>query len=392
SIVQALSNAIDVKDHGTHMHVKRVHTLAGAVARRVGLADEDLEAVETGAVLHDIGKLAVPDGVLNKPSRLTDEEFRLIQEHPAAGDAILRPINFGCDVATVVRHHHEKMDGSGYPDGISGDEISVGARVLAVIDIYDALVCDRPYRKAWTGEQALEQLRTEAGEGKLDATVVHALQEVIESGECADELTEDLGDDIWSTLPHLAPSAALDPEVETQIAQARVVEQTRRSILSGVVEYFAQDSVFQACVAYGVNERNGELDAVTAAGPLAESFAMARIPFGAGPSTHAVKSARPVAGASAADEFRCFSEGVPEGLSNCSVTAVPISDSSGQPIAVVSFYLRGGATLPERVVGELTGAMGVLGRQLEAAGDAMDADVRLPIDDSPLPGQLLAGG
>ena len=391
SMIHALSNAIDAKDHGTHMHVQRVQSLAKSVGARVGLKEVDLKAVEIGAVLHDIGKLAIHDSILKKPSRLTDAEFRLVQTHPAAGETILRPLNFGCDVASVVRHHHEKLDGSGYPDGVSGDEICMGARVLATIDIYDALVCDRPYRKAWTGEQALAQLELEASEGKLDGAVVRALRDILESGEVTAD-PEAAQEHAWTGMSFgMEPGlgAATDSGA---LVRARIVEQTQRCVLQGLVDMFGGQGGVWACVAYGVNDRNGELDAITASGAGSDSFGGARIRFGVGASGQAAQLGRTVAGGSGSDDFACFSDGAPADFAGCSVTAIPIPDANGKALAVVSVYMAAGRTLPEGIAGQVPGVVAVAARQLSvvAALDAAIADE--PITRAAVPDQLLAGG
>ncbi len=360
SMVQALSNAIEAKDHGTHLHVQRVQGLARAVARRVGLEGDELNAVEFGAVLHDIGKLAVPDRVLRKPGKLTDREFKIIQSHTVAGESILRPIDFGVDVATVVRHHHEKLDGTGYPDGLCGEEIPRGARVLAVIDVYDALVSDRPYRKAWTSEHAVAYLAEQAG-ASFDRAVVDALAEVLASGEVPDAIPSE-GDEL--ILP-----AVLDPE-ESDPAGGEPEGDTRQCIFAGLVSALAGRGDFQACVAYELDSRSGDLEAAAAAGPGAAHFDRRRLPVPGGPSGRAALSARPVMIGQAADDFACFADGVPEELLGSSATAFPLVASTGQVLAVLSFYLPPDSPFPPALSIEVAIAAAVAARQLEiAAGE-----------------------
>ncbi len=162
--LESLSVAIDAKDQVTHGHVLRVQTLARGLAVAMGLRDEEkLRWIEAAALLHDIGKLAVPEYILNKPGKLTSAELKKVMAHSAVGSDILSSIKFPCDVARDVRHHHEKWDGSGYPDGLKGNDIPVGARILAIADTFDALTSDRPYRPAMTREDALATLRAKAG-------------------------------------------------------------------------------------------------------------------------------------------------------------------------------------------------------------------------------------
>ncbi len=363
SMVQALSNAVDAKDHGTHLHVQRVQGLARAVARRVGLKGDDLNAVEFGAVLHDIGKLAVPDRLLRKPGKLTDREFKVIQGHTVAGETILRPIDFGVDVATVVRHHHEKLDGSGYPDGLRGDEIPPGARVLAVIDVYDALVSDRPYRKAWTSEKAVEYLRQEAGTG-FDRAVVEALAEVLAEGEVPDAPEEH--SDVELPAPLLEPEDG-ERSGEDWSRQSGDQRQSRECILAGLVGALSGRGRIQACVVYELDGRHDELDVGFAAGPCAEHFAKARLPVRSGPSGRAVLTGRPVLMARAAEDFTCFYEGVPEELADSSASAFPLVASTGEVLAVVSVYLPCHEVLPPHLTADIAVAVSVDAQKLDLA-------------------------
>ncbi len=161
--IKSLALAIDAKDQYTHQHILRVQRYAMATARHLGLSGMELEGLNTGALLHDIGKLGVPEHVLLKPGRLTDEEFDKIKLHPTIGAAILDPVDFPYPVLPVVKYHHEKWDGTGYPDGLAGEDIPLTARILAVADVYDALTSARPYRKAWTHAQAVEVILRDTG-------------------------------------------------------------------------------------------------------------------------------------------------------------------------------------------------------------------------------------
>lgn len=156
STVEALAIAIESKDQVTSNHVRRVQTLSMAIARRLGVPDgAPMRAIEAGALLHDIGKVAIPDYVLNKPGALTREEYEIIKLHAPVGAEILSAVDFPYPVVPIVRHHHENWDGTGYPDGISGEAIPIGARIISVVDCFDALTSDRPYRRALSDEQAL---------------------------------------------------------------------------------------------------------------------------------------------------------------------------------------------------------------------------------------------
>ena len=178
STVEAFALAIDAKDRYTQEHIGRVRKLAVAIARRLGLSEADVQAIEIGAALHDVGKLGIPEHILNKPGRLTDDEFTLVKKHAEIGARILEPVNFPGPVMGVVKHHHEKWDGSGYPDGLVGQDIPLGGRILAVADVYDALTSDRPYREGWTHERALLHIQDTTGT-HFDPSVVAAFEQVI---------------------------------------------------------------------------------------------------------------------------------------------------------------------------------------------------------------------
>src|SRR5262245_3786940 len=159
STIETLAMAIDAKDQITHGHIRRVQGYAVGLAKRVGIVDESLiRAIEAASLLHDTGKLAVPEYILNKPGRLTPAEFEKMKLHASVGADILSAIDFPYPVVPIVRHHHETWDGSGYPDGLRGTDIPIGARILSIVDCFDALTSDRPYRPRLSHAAALEIL------------------------------------------------------------------------------------------------------------------------------------------------------------------------------------------------------------------------------------------
>lgn len=178
--IKTLALAIDAKDQYTHQHIVRVQRYAVAIAEEMGLDEMTLEAVRTGALLHDIGKLGVPEYVLLKPGRLTADEYEKIKQHPSIGAAILEPVEFPWPVIPMVKHHHERWDGTGYPDGLKGEDIPLTARIMAVADVYDAMTSTRSYRQAWTHERTLDMIREDAGR-HFDPVVVDAFLRVIDS-------------------------------------------------------------------------------------------------------------------------------------------------------------------------------------------------------------------
>jgi putative nucleotidyltransferase with HDIG domain len=174
STVESLAMAIDAKDQVTHGHIRRVQTLATGLARELGLKDiAVLQAIESAALLHDMGKLAVPEYILNKPGKLTATEFEKMKLHASIGADILASIDFPYPVVPIVRHHHENWDGTGYPEGLSGANIPIGARILSVVDCFDALTSDRPYRRRMTDSEAVTILEKRRG-SMYDPLVVDA--------------------------------------------------------------------------------------------------------------------------------------------------------------------------------------------------------------------------
>ena len=173
--VEVLALAIEAKDQTTHQHVQRVRIYATEIGRALRLNPGELEALKAAALLHDIGKLAIPEHLVSKPGRLTPEEFEKMKTHPLVGAEILEKVEFPYPVVPIVRAHHEKWDGSGYPYGLKGMEIPIGARILAAVDFLDALVSDRQYRRGMPMEEALAKLLDESGKS-FDPTVVHILR------------------------------------------------------------------------------------------------------------------------------------------------------------------------------------------------------------------------
>jgi putative nucleotidyltransferase with HDIG domain len=177
STIKVLVSTIEAKDSYTRGHTERVAEVARMLAEEMGLEKREIKIVSFGAALHDIGKLGVYEDILNKPGELTEKEWQIVKSHPEVGANIIKNMKFleaSCD---LVRHHHERLDGCGYPDGLRGDEISRGARIVAVADSFDAMTSDRPYRKAYEVEEAIDQLKKQPG--KFDKEVVTYLEMLV---------------------------------------------------------------------------------------------------------------------------------------------------------------------------------------------------------------------
>ncbi|HEY1463500.1 MAG TPA: diguanylate cyclase [Terriglobales bacterium] len=173
--IEALALAIEAKDHTTHDHLQRVRVYAIEVARELKIDPTEMEALHAAALLHDIGKLAIPEHIISKPGRLTPEEFEKMKIHPIVGAEILERVRFPYPVVPIVRAHHEKWDGSGYPYGLKGEEIPIGARILTAVDFLDALASDRQYRRALPLEEVIKRLTADSGKA-FDPKVVSVLQ------------------------------------------------------------------------------------------------------------------------------------------------------------------------------------------------------------------------
>jgi len=173
--IEALSLAIEAKDHTTHDHLRRVQVYAVEIAKDLGLDQDQLNAIRAAAMLHDIGKLAVPEHILSKPGRLTPEEFEKMKIHPIVGAEILDRVQFPYPVVPIVRSHHEKWDGTGYPHGLKSEAIPVGARILSAVDCFDALASERPYRQALSPQESMKALTAEKGRS-FDPRVVEIME------------------------------------------------------------------------------------------------------------------------------------------------------------------------------------------------------------------------
>ena len=211
--IEALAMAIDAKDQVTHGHIRRVQRYAEELARALGVTDKKtLDAIHAAALLHDTGKLAVPEYILNKPGPLTRAEFDRMKLHATIGADILKSIDFPYPVEPIVRYHHENFDGTGYPTGLSGTQIPIGARILAVVDCYDALTSDRPYRSKMTRSQAEQYLRSMRN-SRYDPWVVDGFLEILDRLEAMDAAE--------------AKTAEATPGLVLARAQLQVIHSTR---------------------------------------------------------------------------------------------------------------------------------------------------------------------
>jgi putative two-component system response regulator len=183
TVLFSLALSVEAKDSYTAGHCERISHYASALGKRVGLDDELLVALRRGGFVHDIGKISVPDSILLKPGLLTPGERQVMQMHTVVGERICAPLKSFQFVRPIIRHHHERLDGSGYPDGLKGEAIPLTARILTTVDIYDALTTDRPYRKGVCHEEAFEQIRNEVRQGWWDGDLVDEFEALLTSLE-----------------------------------------------------------------------------------------------------------------------------------------------------------------------------------------------------------------
>ncbi|HZI18390.1 MAG TPA: diguanylate cyclase [Pyrinomonadaceae bacterium] len=309
--VEALAQAIDAKDQTPQGHVRRTQTYAVGLGRLLGLSAGEIEALRAGALLHDVGKLAVPDFILNKPGSLTAAEFEKMKIHATVGADIIRRVGFPYPVEEVVRHHHERWDGAGYPEGLKGEEIPLVARIIGVVDFYDVTRCDRPYRAGMSREESLALLRGEAGKA-FDPRVVELFTDGV--ADFDESLSpEDAAEQLWpggAQAPGLTaaeagtPPAAQPPGLRTiaeaqrevfalhEIARTVGASLSLRDTAALVADKLSQIVRFDACVVFVLDERTGRAEAVYAAGEHEEFFASRAVAVGEGLTGWVVANAR----------------------------------------------------------------------------------------------------
>ena len=179
-VLMALAQAIEGRDPYTQGHCDRLSKYASALGKRLGLDDDHITSLERAGFVHDIGKVSIPDGVLKKPGPLSSDERSQMKRHPLIGEHICKPLKSFRLVLPIIRHHHERMDGSGYPDQLEGDAIPLTARILSVVDVFDALTTDRPYQSAFSQDEALDEMAREVEKGWWDPRVFEAFSDLID--------------------------------------------------------------------------------------------------------------------------------------------------------------------------------------------------------------------
>jgi diguanylate cyclase (GGDEF)-like protein/putative nucleotidyltransferase with HDIG domain len=322
--IESLAIAIDAKDQTTHGHVRRTQLYATKMGELFKVSEAELRALHAGALLHDIGKLAVPEYILNKPGKLTEAEFAKMKIHPTVGGDILKRVNFPYPVEDIVRYHHEKWDGSGYPKGLKGEAIPLVARIISVVDFYDATRCDRPYRKGMKREESLALLRSMVGSAFDPKVVQTFIKHVEEFDRMID--SQDIKEQVASTptfddKTSTKPDAGLAPDIlgvsEEIAAGFRSISEAQREVfalheiaqtigsslnLSDTVTLIANKLraivPFDTCVIYLVDDPSGKAIAAHVVGEEVELFKRRRINIGDGITGWVIANSRSMCNAS----------------------------------------------------------------------------------------------
>src|SRR6202051_4254416 len=182
SVLFTLARSIEGKDPYTHGHCERLAEYSASLGEHLKLSEDHVTSLRRAGVVHDIGKIAIPDSIILKPSSLSPDEWKLMREHPVVGERICAPLKSFRFVLPIIRHHHEKLDGSGYPDGLRGEAIPVTARVLQIVDVFDALTTNRPYKKAFSITEALQTMKEEVSKGWWDQHIFDQFERLVRTG------------------------------------------------------------------------------------------------------------------------------------------------------------------------------------------------------------------
>jgi diguanylate cyclase (GGDEF)-like protein/putative nucleotidyltransferase with HDIG domain len=409
--IETLAMAVDAKDQTTHGHIRRVQTCAVGLARALGITEHrEIKALEAAALLHDMGKLAVPEHILNKPGKLTPAELEKMKVHATVGADILSAVDFPYPVVPIVRHHHENWDGSGYPAGLAGGEIPIGARILSVVDCFDALTSHRPYRPALSDEDALAILRERRGT-MYDPMIVDKFFEVhasitpreatpgtpravlIEITRSSQEPFSPSGEPARPGLP------AFDSPVSRSADQILAFSDVLRSLAGQATLADTADVVCRRllelvpatiCAIYLHDPVGDDLRVAHSAGEGADLFADLRIPVGQRLSGWVAANRHPIVNSDPALDL--CERAAASSTRLRSALSMPLV-VHGRLIGVLTFY----ATTPECFTDEHRRIVTMLGRQVAAAiatavdhDHARSASLRDPLTGLPNAGQLAA--
>ena len=365
--IEALARAIDAKDGTAANHIHRVQVYATAMARELGMSETEVQAVKTAALLHDIGKLAVPDHILAKPGPLTPEEFQKVQAHPQVGASIIATIPFPYPVAPLILSHHERWDGRGYPSGLKGDEIPLGARILFLVDYFGALTSERPYHDAISLDAAAAVIEQEAGKA-LDPTTVQAFLKVFprvhddaEGGREAAKATTAQTPTIASRAERAPRSSVFDDiavahgEIYAlyQIAQTMGTSLGVSDSMTHIASKLSTLVPFSACSLFLYDERSEMLRCRFASGTNAELLRQVSLRSGQGLTGWVARNRRSLVNARPSADLEAASLSLPTSLQSALVCPLVLDDHVIGTLAVYhttpSFYNDDHRRLLDRV-------------------------------------------
>ena len=360
--IESLAIAIDAKDQTTHGHVRRTQIYATEMGKLLKVSELERRALVAGALLHDIGKLAVPEYILNKPGKLTEAEFAKMKIHPTVGGDILKRVNFPYPVEDIVRFHHEKWDGSGYPKGLRSEQIPLVARIISVVDFYDATRCDRPYRKGMKREDSLALLQKMSGTSFDPKVVQLFVQHVAEFDALIDR--EDIREQVASENIDLVTGAKPDAGLASDVLGSPDGASGFRSITQAQREVFAlheiaqtigsslnmHDTVtlvsnklraivpFDTCVIFIVDDRSGKAIAMHATGDHSDLFRLRRINVGEGITGWVVANSRSMCNSSPELDLVGLPEDISRGYRGVLVSPLIREDGA---FGAISLYSKG---------------------------------------------------
>ncbi|MFN3651529.1 MAG: HD domain-containing phosphohydrolase [Armatimonadota bacterium] len=361
AIIASLAMAIDAKDRHTRSHINRVQMYAVALAEAVGLDGPELEAVRIGALVHDIGKLGIPERILGKPGKLTPEEFRRMQAHVTIGAEILEPVPFPWPVKDIVLTHHERWDGLGYPVGLRAEDIPIGGRIMAIADVFDALTSNRPYRRAMSVEDALQVVR-EGARKQFDPTLVevfarilpgvHGKVEELELREATREggtSSSADGEPDWaySQITQAAAEMSATCELAQGLAETSSVQEVLQVVIDRALRLLPTDTA----VIYLCSEETGDLRAEAIGGLYVEKLSGLTMHRAEGVSGWVAETLQPQVNAQASlDIARRFNPN--EVMELSAATAVPLVQGA-RTLGVLTLYTTGYSVLNEHHLGVL---------------------------------------
>jgi len=348
STIEALAHAIDAKDGVTHDHIRRVQTRAVALAARLGVTDPlQIRAIEAAALLHDVGKIAIPEHILNKPGKLTPAEYERMKTHVRVGAEILSAVDFPYPVIPIVLHHHENWDGTGYPDGIRGTDIPIGARILSVVDCFDALMSDRPYRRALSLRETFEIINARTG-SMYDPAVVSAFREMCEVAEDSTDAPEHGGGEAPAAVlasplsdPALTPPTCDEIHIAVQLGAALSRAADEACPWGALADALCETPEVDTAVIFVVSETNEQLVPYRIGGKYAWSLKQLAIAIGERMSGWVAAVGQPMLNGDAAlDLFDVAAEAL-----RCAA-AIPVRGPGGARAVVTLYSTRSDVFLP----------------------------------------------